>query len=177
MPSSSSFRGVLQFRWYDRFWGKAGDGQHQEWERQKEEMEQRIKQLEVEKEEGSAASKKLRVPDDSSGLFHKSQSQLDPSTGGSSEHRADTLTVTVAPGDIILSSNPDDLRFEIIRLRNKTSDLDRTLQELKTEGQRIDQMISGIGSISKRIVAEVEAVTATNATLGNVSTTEDSINQ
>jgi chromosome segregation ATPase len=139
----------------------------EEWERQKEEMEQRIKQLESEKAEGFAGSRKPHA-EDSSELFHKSRS---PSAGGLPEHRTDILKLTVVPGDIILSANPDDLRHEIIRLRHKANDLDRTLQELKTEGQRIDQMINGIGTISKRIFAKVDAATTSTTSPGGASTT------
>ncbi|KAH0547961.1 hypothetical protein GP486_008298 [Trichoglossum hirsutum] len=146
-----------------------------EWERVKEDMERRIKQLESEKAEGPINSEEPHVPEGNSEIiFHKSES---PSAGGSPEHRTDILKLTVVAGDIILSTNPDDLRHEIIRLRHKANDLERTLQELKTEGQRIDQMLNGIGAISKRVFAKAEAATTSTTTPGSASTTGDSTQQ
>ncbi|KAH0538663.1 hypothetical protein FGG08_004738 [Glutinoglossum americanum] len=149
----------------------------EEWERQKEEMERRIKQLEIEKEEGFVGSKKPHALENSSGLLRKSQNPSDSPTGGLPDHRASILTLTFVPGDIILSTNPDDLREEIVRLRQKINDLDRTLQELKTEGQRIDQIISGISAISRGVIAKVDAVTAVTATPEGTSAIEDAMHQ
>ncbi|KAI9775282.1 MAG: hypothetical protein M1839_001334 [Geoglossum umbratile] len=152
---------------------KKWKAEKEEWERQKGEMEQRIKQLEMGDEESSVGDKKPYVPDDGSEPIHKTQSPSDPSIGVLSGHPTDTPRLTVVPGDVILSSNPDDLRHEIIRLRYKTNDLDRTLQELKAEGQSIDQLVCNLTAVSKRVVAKVDAVTATSATEGGAGATRD----
>ncbi|KAI9763198.1 MAG: hypothetical protein M1840_000864 [Geoglossum simile] len=137
--------------------------EREEWERQKEEMEQRIKLLEMDRDEYLVGDKKLQVSDGSSELTLATQGFSDPPTG----------KLTMAPGDIMFSSKPDDLRQEILRLRHKTNDLDRTLQELKTEGQSIDQLVCDLAAASKRMAAKAEAGATMAATRGGAGATAD----
>jgi predicted nucleic acid-binding Zn-ribbon protein len=144
---------------------KKWKAEKEEWERQKEEMEQRIKQLEMDREG--------HVPDGSAEASLKPQSPPSPRTRDLPGHPGDLHKLSLGAGDIILSSNPDDLRHEIVRLRHRTNDLDRSLQELKSDGQSIDQLVRGLAAASRRMVARADAAAATAATPEGAGATAD----
>lgn len=162
---------------------KRWTAEREEWERTREELNRRITQLEKDK---NAALHLItqercspRETDVSNASAHfKSISPMPSSSSSDPERRssmlaghatevfspvsqaaeASTTPVTddLAPDDIIRSDSVEVLRAEIGRLRKGCHVMEVALQDLKSDGYRIEQVMQKFGNIGKRVVIKVD---------------------
>ncbi|KAI9876853.1 MAG: hypothetical protein M1830_005463 [Pleopsidium flavum] len=134
--------------------------EREEWEREREGL-RRVSQTSENKREERAWTGGVRIrerglsatsPEMSSKLLcsmSRCTSANYPGTNtGASESEVD---------DVLASTSPDDLRSEVVRLRQSCHDMEVALQDLRLEGQRIDQVMQEFGRVGKRIATKALA--------------------
>ena len=154
-----------------------------EWEKSNEEKDRRIAQLEKDKETTLRMVGMDQSPPHESEVSHYSAhiKSISPmplsnsnSTGrreppslptelsaGSNTHLGDlpgsTLSDDVSPDDVVYMGSIDDLRREVVRLRKGCHAMEVALQDLKSDGYRIEQVMQKFGNIGKRVVSKADA--------------------
>lgn len=71
-----------------------------------------------------------------------------------------TQTTSTAVDNILASSSLDELRGEVIRLRQLLANMDHQLADLRTESQRLDRVISECEGIKERLDAKAAVTSA-----------------
>ncbi|KAI9891786.1 MAG: hypothetical protein M1814_002351 [Vezdaea aestivalis] len=76
-----------------------------------------------------------------------------------SSGRSNASPLAPSKEDTILESGSlEQLRDEILRLRHSCAEMEYALSDLRTEGQRIDQVIKKFGNIGKRVSTKAEQI-------------------
>lgn len=110
----------------------------EEWEKERGELQSRIEELEADSPAGTYCGPML------------SSGRNEPWEGRSIGSTERTLK-PAGPDTILSSTSLEVLRAEVIRLRNTCREMELTLQDLKDEANRIEQVMHDFGSIGKRI--------------------------
>ncbi len=132
----------------------------EEWEREEEGLRREIKALGNKKEE-LAWTGGLQVKErEPSAVSPETSSQLICSTSRCTPLSPPDIERGVsesAVDDLLTSSSLETLRSEIVRLRKSCHEMEVALQDLRLEGQRLNQVMQEFSSIGKRIVTKANA--------------------
>lgn len=132
-----------------------------EWARTKAELEGRIKRSERERsrlERSIQTIDDLAIDEPSAG--HPSSAAYDASAGGVKPLREPEPGRRVVDDDdddaVLHSDSTDELRAEVVRLRKGCRAVEGALQDLRNDGQRVEQVMQKFGNIGRRVASKAE---------------------
>ncbi|KAI9795721.1 MAG: hypothetical protein M1835_005284 [Candelina submexicana] len=154
------------------------------WKSEKADLEDRIKTLEEQNTGMSAPISTIDanyppVADGPSGNVDPSKDSLPAPARSSAQSisfesstkNPSTTTITnfkttpAIEDEVLNSTSLDILRAEVTRLRNSCHEMEAALNDLKTEGQQIDQLVQQFGAIGRKVVSKAENAIGTSSKL------------